>query len=216
MHDSYQPTIMQPSDLHSHHVRCVDHPVLRPLIVGARGGSRELLTCSDGTPAARRGDRGATLLPHDRLTPHLTRSATAPGHGTGTVPAMHPRTTPLPPVDLSDPVWTIEHVQRVLRLGLRATRTAVSTTGFPAAFRLNASPTARLYWLREDVLAYFATLASQAQPAVPTVQVEARTRPVTAARQARPAPAVGRSAHRSRAPMTREAALAEIAAGHQR
>ena len=129
---------------------------------------------------------------------------------------MHPRTTPPPPVELADPVWTIEHVQRVLRLGLRATRTAVGAAGFPPAFRLNASPTARLYWLREDVLAYFATLAPQAPPAVPSVQVETRTRSVTTAWQAHPAPAVRRSAHRSHAPMTREAALAEIAAGHQR
>jgi hypothetical protein len=48
---------------------------------------------------------------------------------------------------------------------VRATRTAVGAAGFPPAFRLNASPTARLYWRREDVLAYFAALAPQAPPA---------------------------------------------------
>jgi len=112
---------------------------------------------------------------------------------------MHTRTTPLPPVELADPVWTIEHVARLLRLGPRATRTAITAPGFPAPFRLNPSPTARLYWLREDVLAHLATLAGAPPPApVPaaTHHPAARTTP--------------------RRPLDREAALAEIAAGQLR
>ena len=36
-----------------------------------------------------------------------------------TVRAMHTRTTPLPlpPVDPTDPIWTVEHLAAALRLG---------------------------------------------------------------------------------------------------
>ena len=73
---------------------------------------------------------------------------------------MNTRTAPLPPVDLTDPIWTVEHAAAALRLGPRATRTVVATTGFPTPFRLNDAPTARLDWVRDDVLAHFAALTS--------------------------------------------------------
>ena len=85
-----------------------------------------------------------------------------------TVLAMNPRTTPLPPVELADPIWTLEHIAHALRLGTRATRTVIAAPSFPPAFRLTAAPTARLYWMREQVLAHFA-----AQTAAPS------TAPVT-------------------------------------
>jgi hypothetical protein len=82
-----------------------------------------------------------------------------------TVPAMNTRTCPLPPVELTDPIWTVEHLALALRQGERATRTLVASAGFPAAFRLNDAPTARLYWLREHLLSHFASLSAPARPA---------------------------------------------------
>ena len=70
---------------------------------------------------------------------------------------MNPRTTPLPPVDLTDPIWTLEHLAQALRLGERATRTLVAGAGFPSPFRLTSSRTARLYWMRQDLLDHFAS-----------------------------------------------------------
>ncbi len=57
---------------------------------------------------------------------------------------MHPRATPLSPAELTNLLWTFEHLARALRLGERATRTAITDPTFPAPFRLTASPTARL------------------------------------------------------------------------
>ena len=73
---------------------------------------------------------------------------------------MNARTAPLPPPDLADPIWTIEHVALALRLRLRATRTLVASPGFPAPFRLGNSPTARRYWIRDDLLAHLGALRS--------------------------------------------------------
>lgn len=72
---------------------------------------------------------------------------------------MHTRTCDLPPVELTDPVWTVEHLALALRQGERATRTLVTEPAFPAGFRLNDAPTARRYWLRQQVLDHFASLS---------------------------------------------------------
>lgn len=56
---------------------------------------------------------------------------------------MNKRTTDLPPINLADPIWTIEHLALALRQGERATRTLIADPTFPAGFRLTASPTAR-------------------------------------------------------------------------
>lgn len=87
---------------------------------------------------------------------------------------MNTRTTPLPPVELTDPIWTVEHLERALRLGERATRTLIAGPTFPAGFRLTDAPTARRYWLREHVLDHFASLS-----AVATAPVTAQRRPAS-------------------------------------
>lgn len=99
---------------------------------------------------------------------------------------MHNRHTMLPPVELTDPVWTIEHVALALRLQLRATRTVIAAPGFPAPFRTPTGANARKYWIREDVLAHFAALRTPAAAAPPARQLA----PAPAAHAALPAPAV--------------------------
>lgn len=96
---------------------------------------------------------------------------------------MHARATPLPPVDPADPIWTVEHLAAALRLRERATRELIAAPHFPAGFRLSQAPTARRYWLREDVLTHFASLSGARRP-----------RPVSA-RRATP-PTQGRPADR--------------------
>lgn len=73
---------------------------------------------------------------------------------------MHTRTTPLPPVELADPIWTIEHVALAFRIGIRATRSLIATPNFPTAFRASSAPKARLYWRREQVLDFVAADAA--------------------------------------------------------
>lgn len=105
---------------------------------------------------------------------------------------MNKRTIELPPIDLADPIWTIEHLALALRQGERATRTLIADPAFPAGFRLSASPTARQYWLRDQILDHFASLcaatpaparaprpAPRTTPAVPT-----QSRPTAADRDA--------------------------------
>ena len=92
---------------------------------------------------------------------------------------MHTRTTPLPPVDPADPIWTVEHLAAALRLGERATRQLIAAPAFPAGFRLSQAPTARRYWLREDVLEHFASLSvgttRRRTPGSPAPSAQSRT-----------------------------------------
>ncbi|MCC2317140.1 hypothetical protein [Cellulomonas chengniuliangii] len=94
---------------------------------------------------------------------------------------MHPRTTPLPPPDLADPIWTVEHVALAFRLGARATRALVAAPGFPAAFRTGPARTARLYWRREQVLNFVAAGTAPMPTPVPPAAAPAPARPTTAA-----------------------------------
>ncbi|MBO3084123.1 hypothetical protein [Cellulomonas fengjieae] len=80
---------------------------------------------------------------------------------------MHTRTSDLPPIEPSDPIWTVEHLAAALRQGERATRTLTGDASFPAGFRLNDSPNARRYWLREHVLDHFASLCATSAGPVP-------------------------------------------------
>ena len=73
---------------------------------------------------------------------------------------MNPRTTPLSPVALTDPVWTVAHLEAGLRLSERAIRSLIADPAFPAGFRLTGAASARRYWLREDLLTHFASLSS--------------------------------------------------------
>ncbi len=58
---------------------------------------------------------------------------------------MRVRTSELPPVDLADPIWTVEHRALALRQCRPATRTLIADPAFPAGLRLSASPTGRQY-----------------------------------------------------------------------
>ncbi len=104
--------------------------------------------------------------------------------GLPTVPGMHTRTTPLPPVDLADPIWTVEHVAAAFRLGPRATRSLIARPDFPAAFRLSDARTARLYWRREQVLDFVAGGATTGATQATSAPLAPRS-PVTAGRPAR-------------------------------
>ena len=154
--------------------------LLRLLIARAHGCSRERLTCSNGNPVAL----VAAGLPHFLPQP---RAPVAPAAGRRTVPGMHPRTTPLPPPDLADPIWTVEHLALAFRLGARATRALVAAPGFPAAFRAGPARTARLYWRREQILdlvaAGTAAIAGPAPAPAPATApaAPAPARPTTAA-----------------------------------
>jgi hypothetical protein len=57
-------------------------------------------------------------------------------------------------IDLSVPIWTIEHVAAALRLSVDTAREYTYTPAFPAA----RAGFARHLWLREEVLAWFAAL----------------------------------------------------------
>lgn len=58
------------------------------------------------------------------------------------------------PVDLSDPIWTIHHVARVLHLSVDRAREVSYSAGFPAP-RAGFS---RNLWLRAQVLDWFEAL----------------------------------------------------------
>jgi hypothetical protein len=100
---------------------------------------------------------------------------------------MHTRTTPLSPVDLADPIWTIEHVALAFRLGVRATRSLIARPDFPGAFRLSDARTARLYWRREQVLDFVAGGATTGA----TQATSAPLAPRSTVTAGRPAPATG-------------------------
>ncbi|MFP3712561.1 hypothetical protein [Puerhibacterium sp. TATVAM-FAB25] len=102
---------------------------------------------------------------------------------------MNARTAPLPPADLADPIWTIEHLALALRLQARATRAVVARPGFPAPIRLTASPKARSYWLREQVLAYLTGLSGTAPATAPAPTDVPTAGPATAVPATRPGPA---------------------------
>lgn len=126
-----------------------------------------------------------------------------------TVPGMHTRTTPLPPVDLADPIWTVEHVALAFRIGIRAARTLIARPDFPAAFRLSEGRTARLYWRRERVLDFVDTTAT----ATPEQTTPAPVAPRRAATVGEPAPATAAAApDLPRYAGTDDDALAAIAA----
>ena len=63
MHTSHQPARAQGADLAFYRPLGAFSPLLRHVIVAAHGTCREPLICSAGTPAARCGERGASLLP---------------------------------------------------------------------------------------------------------------------------------------------------------
>ena len=120
---------------------------------------------------------------------------------------MHARTSPLPPIALADPVWTIEHVALAFRIGIRSSRSLVASPGFPTPFRLNASRTARLYWRREDVLAHLARASDPTTPLRSETPPKANTSPTPTTSTRMPRAAITSSDLASD-----DAALAAIAA----
>lgn len=89
---------------------------------------------------------------------------------------MHTRTTPLPPIDLADPIWTVEHVALAFRIGIRATRSLIATPDFPNAFRASSAPKALLYWRRDQVLDVVAAHAASGRVAATEPTRAAATR----------------------------------------
>ena len=59
--------------------------------------------------------------------------------------------------NLSDPIWTVEHVATCFGLSVDRTRDYTREEGFPAARRL-AGDAGRLYWHRDAVLDWFLQL----------------------------------------------------------
>jgi len=93
---------------------------------------------------------------------------------------MFKRTHELPQIQLTDPIWTIEHVAAALRIGERAARDVIKRPGFPSPSRLGSGPTSRLYWLAQDVLDYMRTQATRppTMPASRTLPAFSPTTPV--------------------------------------
>lgn len=60
----------------------------------------------------------------------------------------------LTPVDIHDPVYTIEHVAALFHIKVDTAREYTYRTDFPAAYQLGA----RLLWDREQILVWFRSL----------------------------------------------------------
>lgn len=65
--------------------------------------------------------------------------------------------TPAPRIDLTDPVWTIQHLSACLHVSVDTAREYTYREDFPGSHFLGA----RLLWDREDVLSWFRCLPSQ-------------------------------------------------------
>jgi hypothetical protein len=117
-------------------------------------------------------------------------------------------------IDLSVPIWTIEHVAAACHLSVDAAREYTYRDDFPAA----KTGFARNLWLREDVLGWFAALpakhdqrttrratthraARRAEEAVAHTQATGRPAPTPAARPGTAtAPAATQPTYRPRKP----------------
>jgi hypothetical protein len=87
-------------------------------------------------------------------------------------------------LDLSVPIWTIDHVAAALHLSVDTAREHTYTAGFPAP----RGGFARHLWLREEVLAWFAALpARPAGTPRPTGTGTAASRALKAGNRATPA-----------------------------
>ena len=100
--------------------------------------------------------------------------------------------------DLTDPIWTIEHVARCFHRSVDTAREYTGRDDFPAARRLGDAG-GQLLWTREDVLAWFLTL-----PLVPAAA--RRRRRVDAPALVAPAPAKPGAYNPSYKPRARRAA----------
>jgi predicted DNA-binding transcriptional regulator AlpA len=121
---------------------------------------------------------------------------------------MFKRTHELPQIQLTDPIWTVEHISAALRIGERAVRDVIKRSGFPTPSRLGSGPTARLYWVAQDVLDYMRTQAAR-PVGVPVARL---AQPTTVVSPAAPVlPSTARN-HSSGAVLSNEDALAAIAA----
>lgn len=76
--------------------------------------------------------------------------------------------------DLSDPIWTIDHVARAFHLSVDAAREHTYRDGFPRA----KTGFAANLWLREEVMSWFTSLSGRSPEASTTRTVR---RPARAA-----------------------------------
>ena len=99
-----------------------------------------------------------------------------------------PLAAPVPgtDVDLSAPIWAIEHVAAALHLSVDTAREYTYRAGFPAA----KAGFARNLWLREEVLAWFAELPAAAGPSCVTTPLRTRTHVAMSTRTTR-CPSIG-------------------------